>query len=250
MKKLGLAIGLLLVLGGAVWMLRGEPVPLIMGTHAQFPPFEMVQPVGDGEEIVGFDVELAQAIAAQAGRPLTIIDMPFDDLIPALEAGTVDMALVAMSMTEERARRVDFSEPYYTATQVVLIREGESPPATRDDLATWPMAAQTGTTSAALALDIAGADNVRQTSSARAAIVDLLNSQVNAVLIDEQPAIAFQKIFPEAHIVRLSFAEEYYAVAVRKDNSRLLKLINTTLQDIKADSRYDWFIDRWLLQAN
>lgn len=250
MKKVGLAIGLLLVLGVAVWMLRGEPEPLIMGTHAQFPPFEMVQPVGDGEEIVGFDVELAQAIAAKAGRPLTIIDMPFDDLIPALEAGTVDMALVAMSMTDERARRVDFSEPYYTATQVVLIREGESPPATRDDLATWPIAAQTGTTSAALALDIAGADNVRQTSSARAAIVDLLNSQVNAVLVDEQPAAAFQKIFPEAHIVRLPFPEEYYAVAVRKDNSRLLKLINTTLQDIKADGRYDWFIDRWLLQAN
>lgn len=250
MKKIGFAIGLLLVLGVAVWMLQGKPAPLIMGTHAHFPPFEMVQSVDDGEEIVGFDVELAQAIAAKTGRPLTIIDMPFDNLIPALDAGTIDMALVAMSMTDERAQRVDFSEPYYTATQVVLIREGDAPPTTREELATWPIAAQTGTTSAALALDIAGADNVRQTTSAKAAIVDLLNSQVNAVLIDEQPAATFRKIFPEAHIIPLPFPEEYYAVAVRKDNKPLLKLINATLRDIKADGRYDWFIDRWLVQAN
>ena len=112
------------------------------------------------------------------------------------------------------------------------------------------IAAQAGTTSEAIAQEWAGLGNVRSTTSAKAAIVDLLNSQADAVLMDEQPATAFRKIFPEAQIVRLPFPDEFYGVAVRKGNARLLNLVNATLEEVRADGRYDWFIDRWLLQAD
>jgi polar amino acid transport system substrate-binding protein len=233
MKKWWWIAGLAAVLGLAVWFWLNRSDPLVMGTHAHFPPFELIEPGAQGDAIVGF-----------------VVDMPFDELIPALEAGTVDMVLVAMTITADRAERVDFSQPYYKATQVVLIREGEEPPASLEDLDSRLIAAQAGTTSEALAQEWAGLGNVRSTRSAKAAIVDLLNSQADAVLMDEQPATAFRNIFPEAQIVRLPFPDEFYGVAVRKGNARLLDLVNATLEDVRTDGRYDWFIDRWLLQAD
>lgn len=250
MKKWWWLAGLAVILSLAAWFWLNRSDPLVMGTHAHFPPFELIEPGARGDAIVGFDVDLARAIADKAGRPLRIVDMPFDELIPALEAGTVDLVLVAMTITADRAERVDFSRPYYKATQVVLIREGEEPPATLDELNSRQIAAQAGTTSEAIAQEWAGLGNVRSTTSAKAAIVDLLNSQADAVLMDEQPATAFRKIFPEAQIVRLPFPDEFYGVAVRKGNARLLNLVNATLEEVRADGRYDWFIDRWLLQAD
>jgi arginine/lysine/histidine transporter system substrate-binding protein len=228
--------------------LRGRIPPLKMGTSAGFPPFETYES-GAGSAIVGFDVELAKAIAQHAKRPLEIVDMPFEDLIPALEAGEVDMALVAMTITEERAARVDFSEPYYRARQVVLMREGDEEPTSQDALRGWRIGVQRGTTGHALALGLTDAELVEAVENAKQAVVDLLNSQVDVVLVDEQPAAAFRKTFPDVRIVDLGFRDEFYGVAVRKGNRALLDAINETLAAVKADGRYDWFIDRWMVQA-
>ncbi len=251
MKKALGWIVLALILAG-VWGWRAGwwvPAPLVMGTHAEFPPFAMRED-GDEGRIVGFDVDLAQAIADKAGRPLQIVDLPFDELIPALETGRVHMVLAAMTITAERAERVDFSDPYYKATPVVMIRAGEPEPPQAEDMAGQKIGAQAGTTNERLAQEITGKNNVRAKPSAKAAIADLLNSQVNYVLVDEQPATAFQRIFPEARIVRLPFPDEFYGVAVRKGDADLLKRINQTLKDVAADRRYDWFIDRWMLQLD
>ena len=97
MKKWWWIAGLTMVLGLAAWFWLNRSDPLVMGTHAHFPPFELIEPGARGDVIVGFDVDLARAIADKAGRPLRIVDMPFDELIPALEAGTVP----ALSLTLE-----------------------------------------------------------------------------------------------------------------------------------------------------
>ena len=247
-RKLSLAsmaFGIGVVLLGSVLRERLAPRPLRMGTHAEFAPFES----REGGAIVGFDVDLGRAIAEKAGRPLEIVDMPFEDLIPALEAGELDMALVAMTITEERAKRVDFSRPYYRATQVAMMREGEEEPATKEELAGRKIGVQAGTTSEALAREIAGEENVKRAPTAKAALADLLNSQVDFVLVDEQPAEAYRKVFPEARVMRFAFPEELYGVAVGKGNAALLGTINETLDAIAADGRLDWFVDRWMVQA-
>ena len=221
---------------------------LVMGTNAEFPPFE-TRGGANGAEIVGFDVEVAQAIAAKVGLPLKIEDMKFDSLLPALSAGKVDLVLAGMTITDERSQNVDFSTPYYKATQVVLILAGSPIPQTKEDLKGVKIAVQLGTTGDGAAVEIAGQDNVRQFTSAMDAVVELMNGKVECVVIDEQPAIQFAKKNPELMLVRPQFDDEFYGVAVKKGNAELLAKVNEALAEIVADGRYDQFVDRWLIQT-
>ncbi len=90
-----------------------------MGTNAAFPPFEYVE----GKNVVGFDICMAQYIAAKAGCKLEVVDMAFDSLIPALQSGTIDMIIAGMSVNEERKKNVDFSVDYYESEQAIIIRK-------------------------------------------------------------------------------------------------------------------------------
>ena len=92
---------------------------LKLGTNAAFPPFEYVE----GKNIVGFDITMGEKIAKNAGMKLEVMDMAFDSLIPALQAGTIDFIAAGMSVTEERKKNVDFSVPYFASEQVIIVRK-------------------------------------------------------------------------------------------------------------------------------
>lgn len=90
-----------------------------MGTNAAFPPFEYVE----GSNVVGFDISMSDLVAAHMGAKLQVEDMNFDSLLSALDTGVIDFAAAGMSITEERLKSVDFSEPYYSSKQVVILRK-------------------------------------------------------------------------------------------------------------------------------
>lgn len=92
---------------------------LKLGTNAAFPPFEYVE----GKNIVGFDITMGDRIAGSIGSKLEVVDMAFDSLIPALQAGTIDFIAAGMSVTEERKKNVAFSLPYYASEQVIIVRK-------------------------------------------------------------------------------------------------------------------------------
>lgn len=92
---------------------------LKLGTNAAFPPFEYVE----GTAIVGFDISMGKKIAKKAGAKLEVVDMAFDSLIPALQAGTIDFIAAGMSVTEERKKNVDFSDAYFASEQVIIVRK-------------------------------------------------------------------------------------------------------------------------------
>ena len=92
---------------------------VVLGTNAAFPPFEYVS----GKDIVGFDITMGEKIAKTAGMKLEVLDMAFDSLIPALQAGTIDFIAAGMSVTEERKKNVDFSVPYFASEQVIIVRK-------------------------------------------------------------------------------------------------------------------------------
>ena len=227
---------------------KAETKVLVVGTSAEFPPFETLGGK-DGTEVVGFDVEVAKAIAAKAGLPLKIETMPFDRLLPALAAGKLDLVLAGLSITPERAQTVDFSEPYYRATQVVLILAGGAVPEKKEELKDMAIGVQQGTTGEKTAADLAGREKVRPFPSLSAAVAELLNGAVDAVIIDEQPAIQLAKQDPLLMLLRMEFKDEYYGVAVRSGNAGLLATVNAALAEIQSDGRYDLFLDQWLLQA-
>jgi polar amino acid transport system substrate-binding protein len=89
-----------------------------VGTSADFPPFEYIE----NGQFVGFDMDLMREIAKIAGFELKFVDMSFDSLIPALRAGQIDVAAAAMTITEERKKVVDFSMPYWTADQSIIVK--------------------------------------------------------------------------------------------------------------------------------
>ena len=97
----------------------GSGEKVILGTNAAFPPFEYVE----GKNIVGFDITMGEKIAKTAGMKLEVMDMAFDSLIPALQAGTIDFIAAGMSVTEERKKNVDFSVPYFASEQVIIVRK-------------------------------------------------------------------------------------------------------------------------------
>ena len=97
----------------------GSGEKVILGTNAAFPPFEYV----NGKDIVGFDITMGEKIAKNAGMKLEVMDMAFDSLIPALQAGTIDFIAAGMSVTEERKKNVDFSVPYFASEQVIIVRK-------------------------------------------------------------------------------------------------------------------------------
>ena len=102
---------------------------LVMATNAEFPPYEY----REGDSIVGIDVEIAQAIADDLGLELVIEDMAFDSVIAAVQSGKADIGAAGLTVDEDRLQNVNFSDPYTTAAQVVIIKDG-SPVDSPDDL--------------------------------------------------------------------------------------------------------------------
>jgi len=92
---------------------------LIMATNAAFEPYEFYK----DQKIVGIDAEMAQAVADKLGMELKIEDMEFDSIINAVTSGKADMGVAGMTITEDRLQSVDFSDPYTTATQVIIVRK-------------------------------------------------------------------------------------------------------------------------------
>lgn len=116
----GLVAGVWWLNRGATTTLQTKP-KLVIGTDPGFKPFEYRQ----GGKIVGFDIDLAQEIANDTGRQLVIEEMNFDGLIAALQAGKIDMAVAGMSVTPERSQNVNFSNPYYLASQMIVVRDND-----------------------------------------------------------------------------------------------------------------------------
>ncbi len=249
MKRILLAGGLAVVLAAVVtWWLHERP-PVILGTAARFPPFTMVVN-GAEPRITGLDVDVAQAVADRLGRRLEIVDLPVEDLVAALNEERVDLVVSALLITPELAEQVDISEPYYMATQCLLMREGETAPESEEDLQGRKIGAPRGTASETLARALAGAEHVRPAASAKGAVVDLLNSLVDFAVVSEQAAEVLRPAMPEAVRVPIAVEPEFFGVAVRKGNVEWLAIVNQTLDAARRDGRHEAWLNRWLLHTD
>ncbi|WP_028116003.1 basic amino acid ABC transporter substrate-binding protein [Ferrimonas senticii] len=208
---------------------------LIVGTNATFPPFEYVGGES-GTEILGFDIDIAKQIAADAGKELVIKDMKFDSLIVALNAGKIDMVAAGMTITPERQQNADFSKPYYEATQYVITQQGVSF-SSSEQLKGKKIAVQLGTTGDTIAQELTS--DVASFNSGFEAVMELSNGKVDAVLFDAAPAKNLIAGKPQLQGALLEFNPEFYGFAVAKGNSEMLAQINATLDKMQADGSYN-----------
>ena len=153
---------------------------LLVGTDTPYPPFEIGQP----PDISGFDIEVMDAIAEDLGLEVTYQDTGFDTIFRDTANGQFDTAAAASTITPERQQKVNFTDPYYEATQALVVAEDNSDIATTADLGGKIVGAQDGTTGEALANDETDASEVRGFPEGTDAITALATGQVEAVIVD------------------------------------------------------------------
>lgn len=216
-------------------------VVLKMGTNATFQPYEYKE----GEEFRGIDVDIATAVAKELGMELEVVDMEFDSIITSVQKGEVDFGMAGMTVTEERKAEVDFTSSYATGVQVVIVPEG-SDIKTIDDLEGKKIGTQLGTTGDIYSKDDYGEENVVSYSKGADAIIALKGGDVDAVIIDNEPAKAFVADNDGLTILDTEYAIEDYAIAVAKDNTELLDKINAALEKLTADGTIDKIIAEYI----
>lgn len=216
---------------------------LVVGTEATFPPFEYVGGE-DGAQITGFDMEIAEQIAKDSGKKLKIENIKFDSLVIALNSGKIDMIAAGMTITDERLKKVNFSTPYFEATQLVVVNKENTSVNVIGDLKGKRIAVQLGTTGDIMAQTLT--KNVIAFNTVFDAIKELNNHKVDIALIDKEPAANYLAKNPNLKPVSLKFDAEYYGIAVAKDDQALLKQIDKTLKNMKNNGHYDALISKYM----
>ncbi len=213
---------------------------LVMATNAEFPPYEY----HDGGEIVGIDVEIARAIATEMGMDFEVEDIAFDSIIPEVTSGKADFGAAGITITEDRKQSVDFSEPYATATQVVIVQEGSEIQAV-DDLEGKTIGVQLGTTGDIYVEDVEGATTERYNKGFEA-VQALSQGKIDAVVIDSEPAKVFVAENEGLKILDEAFTTEEYAICVKKGNTELLDGINAAIAELKASGELQAIVDKYI----
>ncbi|WP_395028663.1 basic amino acid ABC transporter substrate-binding protein [Robinsoniella sp.] len=213
---------------------------LVMATNAEFPPYEY----REGDNVVGIDVEIGEAIAKSMGMELKVEDMAFDSIIVAVDAGKADVGLAGLTVTEDRLMNVNFSDPYTTATQVVIVKE-DSPITSPNDLEGKKIGVQLGTTGDQYAGDIKDA-TVERYNKGFEAVQAMTQGKIDAVIIDREPAKVFVEQNEGIKMLDEAYTEEEYAIAIKKDNEELLKKVNTALADLKSSGELQKILDKYI----
>jgi len=216
---------------------------LRVGSDVAYPPFEYVDEARG--EYVGFDMDIIREIGRRLGMDVQVINVAWEGIIPGLLSGHYDVIISAMTITNERAQAVDFSDPYFATGQVILVRADDDRIKEPADLKGKRVAVQIGTTGHFAAERIEGAV-VEHYPLTPEAILALKLGRADAVVLDELVALEEVRANPgQVKVVGTPFTIEYYGIAIRKGNPDLLRAINLALAQMKADGTYDEIYDRW-----
>lgn len=248
MKKFSKLMAMMLVIALAVSCLAacgsksGET--LKFGTNAEFPPFEFVAANGVIGEYDGIDMAIAKQIGEENGYTAVIENMEFDSLLVALQNGQLDAVIAGMTVTDERKESVDFSTPYYNATQVIIVKE-DSAIASAADLADKLTAVVQGYTGETCVSDLGY--NYESFKKGTECVMELVNGKCDAVVIDSATASKYVSDNEGLKIVEDSeaFGSEEYAIAVAKGNAELLNKINATIEKMLSDGTIAELSDKY-----
>ncbi len=224
---------------------------LIMGTESTYPPFEYTD-TKNGSEIVGFDIDMVRMLGQKAGFTIKVVSMGFDALIPAILSRQIDIAGAAITITEERAKKVSFTQPYYDSGLSILVRKADKDTYKTDkDLKNKILCGQLGTSGAAYARTIEGA-TVKTFNTMNETYMELRNKGCEAV-IGDRPTIAYfmtsnarnKKLFTLQDTV---LNVEQFGFIVAKDNKKLLARLDKAFEEAKKDGSYKALLVKWFGQ--
>lgn len=213
---------------------------IYVGTNAEFPPFEYLE---DGK-ITGFDMDLVQEIGKLVDADIKIVDMAFDGLLPALQMKKVDLVIAGMTANEERMKTVSFTQPYYTASQVIIVKEGNTSIKSFDDLKGRRVGVMLGFTGDMVVSEIDGV-KIERFNAAYAGIMALKADKIEAVVLDSEPAKNYVAQNKGLVLADADAEQEEYAIAVRKNDKALLEKVEKALSELKENGTYDKLIQKY-----
>ena len=230
----------------------GEKDTLVLGTSADFAPYEYHKMIDGKDTILGFDVALARQIAEDMGKELVIKDMEFGNLITELNNGTVDLLAAGLSPTEERKQQVDFSEPYYFGEQSIIIREEDADKyKSADDFEGASIAAQVNSIQEGIVKEQFPKANLVSLPKLPDEIMSLTTGKVDGVVVEVAVAEGFIAQNPGLMIadIEVPYDATGSCIAVKKGNTELLEQINKTIAEVKENGKMDEFIKEAGAQA-
>lgn len=218
---------------------------LILGTDATWPPWEWVQ----GNQIVGWDIDIAKEIANALGVQLEVRDIRFAGLLEAVRKGDVDLAISAITWTSEREKVLEFSMPYYLESIVVVTKASRTDINKVEDLYGKTVGVQIGTTHeewAAENLEKTGKGNVRRYDKVYPYMVEVLRrGDVDAIILDRSIATALVRKFPDLKIAfELPGSAGYISVAMPKCAQDLKLVVDQVIENLMQTGKLDEIFQR------
>ena len=216
---------------------------LKVATNVAFPPYEYYE----DEKVVGIDVDIVQAICDKLGYEMELSDMEFGSIITAVAAGKVDVGFGAITITEERAKSVNFTTSYSTGIQSIIVKE-DSPITGVEDLEAKgiKIGVQQDTTGDIYATGDFGEDHIARFNKGADAVQALLTGKCDAVIIDNSPAETFVAQNQGLKILPTVYAEEAYGFELSYDNEELYNAVNGALEELLADGTVQAIIDKYI----
>lgn len=221
-----------------------------VGVDAAYAPFEYQNEKG---ELVGFSIDLANAIAAKAGIKIKFVNTPWEGIFNTLTQGDRDFLISSITITQERKQTMDFTEPYFDAQQLIAVKEGSAVKGF-NDLAAQKVGVQTGTTGDEVVTKLQGktSTNIKRFESTPLALKELDAGGVDAVVADNGVIINYVKNNSAGKLRTVndtSFTPEQYGIAVKKGNTELLAKLNQGLAAVKTDGSYQQIYDKYFAAA-
>lgn len=242
-RLLWLILAAVIVAGLLLPGCSGDTDIIRVATDATWPPFEYVDT--ETGEIVGFDIDLFNAIAEKAGIEVEFVNVEWDPLLAGVAQGTYDAAISSITIKADRLEQMDFSDPYYVAGQIIVAKTDTAITGAAG-LSGKTVGVQTGTTgddevSAMSGVNVTGYDEIGM------AFVALLNGQIDAVVCDTPVASGYVSKYDTLKTVGEVLTTEEYGIAMPKGSDELMSKINTALAEVKADGTIDELVQKWLV---
>jgi polar amino acid transport system substrate-binding protein len=215
---------------------------LVNCTGLPYKPFEYQE----GDKVVGFDVDLIDLVAKKLGVEQEVTDTPFDGIQSGADfnAGTCDLSAAGMTITDSRKQNIDFSDPYFDATQALVTKKGSNIKSL-DDLKGKKLGVQNSTTGQDYATKNAQGANQVVFEDLGLELTALETGQVDAAINDNGVLYDWVKEKTDFEVVKEFNTGEQYGIGVKKGNTALLNVINQVFKDAKSSGQYDSIYEKW-----
>ena len=218
---------------------------LVVGTSADYPPYEFHTEIDGKDTIVGFDIAIAQYFADQMGVELKVVDMSFNSLLISLAKGDFDLVMAGMTPNEERKKAVDFTDVFYRNKQIVLIRTEDADKfQTMEDLVGHKGAVKTGTVQEQIAHDAIGEENTVGLVKFQDEIMELKSGKVDMVFTNSLVAAGYVAQNPDLMIqdVGIPYEDDGFAGAVQKGKEDLVEYFNGIIAEMAEQNLVEQYI--------